>query len=81
MSGNFNSQSQIITSLNTAKTSTPRFKQILVKRQDIQRKFYRKVSLGEDIYSKEIFKQGLNVIIVQRDRGYTKCKIIIIKII
>jgi hypothetical protein len=55
-----------------------RFKQvnhgIVVKRQNIQRKFYRKVSVGENIYSQDTFRQGLNLIIAQRDRRYTKCK-------
>jgi hypothetical protein len=54
----------------------PRFKQfnqgIEVKHQNVQRKFYRKVAIGENIYSQDIFKQGINVIIVQRDRSYTK---------
>ena len=42
----------------------------------IQRKFYRKVAIAEEIYTQDTFKQGLNVIIIQRDRKYTKCKII-----
>ncbi len=58
-------------------SNAPRFKQInrgiVVKRQDIQRKFYRKVALGEEVYSQDTFKQGLNLIIAQRDRKYTKC--------
>jgi len=52
-----------------------RFKQhpgIIVKRTNIQRKFYRKVAVGEFVYSKETFKQGLNLIIVDRDKTYTK---------
>jgi hypothetical protein len=57
-------------------SSFPRFKQVgngvIVKRQDIQRKFYRKVGIGEDVYSQETFKQGLNLLIIQRDRKYTK---------
>jgi hypothetical protein len=58
----------------------PRFKQVnkgvVVKHQDIERKFYRKVALGEDVYSQDTFKQGLNLIVVDRDRKYTKSKII-----
>lgn len=55
-----------------------RFKQInkgiVVKRQNKQRKFYRKVSVADNIYSQDTFRQGLNLIIAQRDRKYTKCK-------
>lgn len=40
----------------------------------IQRKFYRKVAIAEQIYSQDTFKQGLNMIIIQRDIKYTKCK-------
>jgi hypothetical protein len=38
----------------------------------IQRKFYRKVAIAEEIYSQDTFKQGLNIIIIQRDNKYTK---------
>ena len=38
----------------------------------IQRKFYRKVSISDQIYSHDIFKQGLNLIIINRDKNYTK---------
>ncbi len=38
----------------------------------IQRKFYRKVAIAEEIYSQDSFKQGLNMIIIQRDKKYTK---------
>ena len=38
----------------------------------IQRKFYRKVAIAEEIYSQDTFKQGLNMIIIQRDNKYTK---------
>jgi hypothetical protein len=41
----------------------------------IQRKFYRKVSAGNSIYSKDTFKQGLNLIIAERNKRYTKGKI------
>lgn len=40
---------------------------------NIQRKFYRKVAIAEEIYSQDTFKQGLNMIIIQRDKKYTKC--------
>jgi hypothetical protein len=54
----------------------PRFKetsgQIEVKHQNVQRKFYRKVSVGEDVYSQDTFKQGLNLIIVEREKHYSK---------
>jgi hypothetical protein len=81
ISGNYNSQTSVGViqppSQNYNKNTPPaRFKQIIVKHQIVQRKFYRKVAIGEEIYSKDVFKQGLNVIIVQRDRQYTKCKII-----
>lgn len=39
---------------------------------NIQRKFYRKVQIGEEIYAKEIFKQGLNMILIDRNRKYSK---------
>jgi hypothetical protein len=52
--------------------NAPRFRE---RDQPIQRKFYRKVSVAEKIYSQDIFKQGLNVIIIQRDKKYSKCKI------
>lgn len=35
-------------------------------------KYYRKVSVGNEIYSTQIFKQGLNVIILNRDKNYNK---------
>ena len=39
---------------------------------NIQRKFYRKVQIGEEIYAKEIFKQGFNMILIDRNRKYSK---------
>jgi hypothetical protein len=54
--------------------NAPRFKE-RNEAVNIQRKFYRKVSVAESIYSQDIFKQGLNVIIIQRDKKYTKRKI------
>lgn len=44
---------------------------------NIQRKFYRKVAIAEEIYSQDTFKQGLNLIIIQRDKKYTKRKILL----
>lgn len=35
-------------------------------------KYYRKISIGEQIYSLQIFKQGMNIIIVNRDKNYNK---------
>ena len=49
--------------------NAPRFKEI---EGHSQRKFYRKVAVAENIYSQEIFRQGLNLIIIQRDKKYTK---------
>lgn len=70
-SGLIKSQSNIFNKL-------PKFKQISkgieIKKTKMQRKFYRKVAIGEMIYSIDTFKQGLNLIIVQRDKMYTKCK-------
>lgn len=67
----------------------PRFKSgessLMVEKQNnmrnvnfnkIQRKFYRKVAISEEVYSQDTFKQGLNLIIIQRDRKYTKRKLI-----
>ena len=50
--------------------NAPRFKEI---EKQTQRKFYRKVAVAENIYSQEIFRQGLNLIIIQRDKKYSKC--------
>jgi hypothetical protein len=52
-----------------------RFKQLVDKHSKVlklKRKFYRKVELGNDILATEIFKQGLNVIILSRTKGYKK---------
>lgn len=57
--------------------NSPRFKQTPYI-EDIQRKFYRKVAVAEHIYSRDTFKQGLNVIIIQRDKKYTKSICILI---
>ena len=51
--------------------NAPRFKEIERQNQR-QRKFYRKVAVAENIYSQEIFRQGLNLIIIQRDKKYSK---------
>ena len=45
---------------------------------NIQRKFYRKVQIGGEIYAKDIFKQGLNMIFIDRNKKYTKGFIILI---
>jgi hypothetical protein len=42
----------------------------------IQRKFYRKVQIGEKNYADDIFKQGLNIILVERNKLYSKGNII-----
>lgn len=52
-----------------------RFKQLVDKHSKVlklKRKFYRKVEFGNEILATEIFKQGLNVIILSRTKGYTK---------
>jgi hypothetical protein len=59
---------------NNTQNYNMRFKQIVVKRQNIQRKFYRKVAIADEIYSQDTFKQGLNLIIVQRDKKYSLFK-------
>ena len=51
-------------------------KMINVNFNKIQRKFYRKVAISEEVYSQDTFKQGLNLIIIQRDKKYTKRKLI-----
>jgi len=38
----------------------------------IQRKFYRKVQVGEKNYANDIFKQGLNIILIERNKLYSK---------
>lgn len=38
----------------------------------IQRKFYRKVQIGDENYSNDIFKQGLNIILIERNKSYKK---------
>jgi hypothetical protein len=40
----------------------------------IQRKFYRKVQIGDKNYANDIFKQGLNIILIERNKDYTKGK-------
>lgn len=40
----------------------------------MHRKFYRKVAIAEEIYTQDTFKQGINIIIIQRDKKYSKCK-------
>jgi len=45
--------------------------------QGAKRKFYRKVQIGEKVLANDVFKQGLNMIVLQRDIKYTKCKVII----
>jgi hypothetical protein len=52
-----------------------RFKELVTRSkhlQPIKRKFYRKVEFGNEILATEIFKQGLNVIILKREKGYSK---------
>lgn len=39
---------------------------------EIKRKFYRKVEYANEILANDIFKQGLNVIILKREKGYPK---------
>lgn len=74
--GNFNRFKETSMSLNSNAMSTGlkstqnRMKGVNFNR--IQRKFYRKVAIGEEIYSQDTFKQGLNILIVQRDKKYTK---------
>ena len=41
----------------------------------IQRKFYRHVQIGNENLSKDIFKQGLNIILLERNKAYSKSKI------
>ena len=52
-----------------------RFKQIVdrdANKHKQKRKFYRKVEMGNEILATEIFKQGLNLIILKREKGYPK---------
>jgi hypothetical protein len=52
-----------------------RFKQVVDnhhKLSKMKRKFYRKVEYGNEILATEIFKQGLNVIILQREKLFKK---------
>ncbi len=42
------------------------------KKPNLQRKFYRKVQVGEELYAKDIFKQGLNMILIERNKRYKK---------
>lgn len=37
-----------------------------------QRRFYRKLEFGNEIIANDIFKQGLNLIVLNRDKIYTK---------
>lgn len=72
MSGNIGlarSSSQI----NLLNSNFNRFKQIDNNINEMKR-FYRKVSVSNEIYSTDIFKQGLNIIILERDIKYSKCK-------
>ncbi len=39
---------------------------------EIKRKFYRKVEYANDILANDIFKQGLNIILLKREKGYPK---------
>ncbi len=39
---------------------------------EIKRKFYRKVEYSNEILANDIFRQGLNVIILKREKGYPK---------
>jgi len=41
--------------------------------QVVKRKFYRKVQFGSLILATQIFRQGLNVILLERAKGYKKC--------
>jgi len=45
---------------------------LIEKKPNLQRKFYRKVQVGEELYAKEIFKQGLNMILIERNKRYKK---------
>jgi len=47
-------------------------KEIKNKHYEIKRKFYRKVEYSNEILANDIFKQGLNVIILKREKGYPK---------
>ena len=52
-----------------------RFKQIADGsnfKYEIKRKFYRKVEYSSEILANDIFKQGLNVIILKREKGFPK---------
>lgn len=54
-----------------------RFKQLVdndSKAAVLKRKFYRKVEYGNEILTNDIFKQGLNVIILRRNKQYSKGK-------
>ena len=44
----------------------------ITNEEKIQRKFYRKVQYGENILVKDIFSQGVNLLVLRRDHTYSK---------
>jgi hypothetical protein len=38
----------------------------------VKRKFYRKVEFSNDVLGEEIFKQGINLVIIKREKNYPK---------
>jgi hypothetical protein len=83
-SANFNRFKETESSMFFSKSkskSNANSQQYTMNYNKIQRKFYRKVAIAEQIYTQETFKQGLNLIIIQRDKKYTKCKFINYQII
>lgn len=77
---NFNRFKETGMSMNLNKNKYRQSRMTGVNFNQMQRKFYRKVAIAEEIYSQETFKQGLNMIIIQRDKKYTKRKNKIYKI-
>jgi len=77
-SANFNRFKETESSMSSSESesNSQQYRMKDVNFNKIQRKFYRKVAIAEEIYSQDTFKQGLNMIIIQRDQKYTKRKIL-----
>jgi len=73
---NFNRFKETSMSMMNSMNKNKQYRMKGVNFNRMQRKFYRKVAIAEEIYSQDTFKQGLNIIIIQRDSKYTKCKYI-----
>ena len=77
-SANFNRFKETESSMfsSKSKSNSQQYRMKDMNFNKIQRKFYRKVAIAEQVYTQDTFKQGLNLIILQRDKKYTKCKTI-----